>query len=170
LQRKKQGLIIDMMHSCNVVEGLLAPPEDAGCGAAGAAGVPTNPQDWAWARQLRYYSDMVSWLAVLSSSSAHLHFPTWQSSLLQDSCGTAAAWPTCLAFSVHCVSCQPVDLAAHTGWPSYRVNGSGQPGLHLGVCWQRTQASHHTTHRQVSVRSTAFSGAGHNMQHARRCV
>lgn len=59
LQQKKQSLIIDMMHSCNVVEGLLL-PEDTAARAAGPVGVPTCPKDWAWARQLKYYADAVS--------------------------------------------------------------------------------------------------------------
>jgi hypothetical protein len=59
LQQKKQSLIIDMMHSCNMVEGLLV-PEDTAAGAAGPVGVPTCPKDWAWARQLKYYADVVS--------------------------------------------------------------------------------------------------------------
>jgi hypothetical protein len=63
LQTKKQSLIIDLMHSCNVVEGLLA-PEASGAGAAGFVERPTNPKDWAWLRQLRYYADVVSQGAV----------------------------------------------------------------------------------------------------------
>lgn len=59
LQMKKQSLIIDMMHSCNVVEGLLA-PEDGAAGTDGPVGVPTSPKDWAWTRQLKYYADAVS--------------------------------------------------------------------------------------------------------------
>lgn len=58
LQTKKQSLIIDMMHSCNVVEGLLAPAEGH-AGAPEGAGVPTHPKDWAWARQLKYYANEV---------------------------------------------------------------------------------------------------------------
>jgi hypothetical protein len=51
-----------MMHSCNVVEGLLAPTEWAGAAASAAAagGVPTSVKDWAWTRQMRYYADLVS--------------------------------------------------------------------------------------------------------------
>lgn len=59
LQQKKQSLIIDMMHSCNVVEGLLS-PQDTAAGAARPVGVPTSPKDWTWARQLKYYADVVS--------------------------------------------------------------------------------------------------------------
>lgn len=51
LQLKKQGLIIDLMHSCDVVEGLL--------GSSNGQRPPTSPEDWAWARQLRYYSTQV---------------------------------------------------------------------------------------------------------------
>jgi hypothetical protein len=58
LQTKKQSLIIDLMHSCNVVEGLLA-PEASGSGAAGFVERPTSPKDWAWSRQLRYYANVV---------------------------------------------------------------------------------------------------------------
>lgn len=58
LQTKKQSLIIDMMHSCNVVEALLA-PEGGPAGAPEHAGLPTSPKDWAWARQLKYYADAV---------------------------------------------------------------------------------------------------------------
>lgn len=63
LQMKKQSLIIDMMHSCNVVEGLLAPTTDA-AGAASAGGVPTSVKDWAWTRQRRYYADLVGVVGV----------------------------------------------------------------------------------------------------------
>lgn len=59
LQVKKQSLIIDIMHSCNVVEGLLAPEGSVG-GAAGPEAMPTSPNDWVWVRQLKYYADTVS--------------------------------------------------------------------------------------------------------------
>lgn len=59
LQTKKQSLIIDLMHSCNVVEGLLV-PEASGAGAAGFVERPSSPKDWAWSRQLRYYANVVS--------------------------------------------------------------------------------------------------------------
>jgi hypothetical protein len=72
LQLKKQGLIIDLMHACNVVEGLLAGGDLAGNSSAMAAGkaapaMPTSPEDWAWARQLRYYVDQASPSAVPAS-------------------------------------------------------------------------------------------------------
>jgi hypothetical protein len=65
LQLKKQGLIIDLMHACDVVEGLLGSGSGSGSGIGGAAhaggseGVPRSPEDWAWAKQLRYYAAQV---------------------------------------------------------------------------------------------------------------
>lgn len=74
LQTKKQSLIIDLMHSCNVVEGLLA-PEASGAGAAGFVERPTSPKDWAWSRQLRYYADVVRrevFQALVQATGTHL--------------------------------------------------------------------------------------------------
>eukprot|EP00879_Flechtneria_rotunda_P022050 GHRR01023264.1.p1 GENE.GHRR01023264.1~~GHRR01023264.1.p1 ORF type:complete len:267 (+),score=88.06 GHRR01023264.1:122-802(+) len=51
LQLKKQALIIDLMHSCDVVEGLLA---------GDGSGPPTSTEDWAWSKQLRYYAMQAS--------------------------------------------------------------------------------------------------------------
>lgn len=70
MQLKKQGLIIDMMHSCNVVEGLLAPCREDGSssnssGLGGGAGVPTSPKDWAWTRQLKYYASAVRYSSLV---------------------------------------------------------------------------------------------------------
>jgi hypothetical protein len=64
LQLKKQGLIIDLMHACDVVEGLLGSSSSssgfsAGAKAGGSEGVPRSPEDWAWAKQLRYYAAQV---------------------------------------------------------------------------------------------------------------
>lgn len=49
LQLRKQSLIVDQMHACDVVEGLL----DA------KGGPPASAADWGWARQLRYYLEQV---------------------------------------------------------------------------------------------------------------
>jgi hypothetical protein len=66
LQLKKQGLIIDLMHACDVVEGLLGSGSGSGHGIGGGAnaggsegGVPRSPEDWTWAKQLRYYAAQV---------------------------------------------------------------------------------------------------------------
>lgn len=76
LQLKKQSLIIDMMHSCNVVEGLLA-PEDGPGGTAGPAAAPTSTKDWAWSRQLRYYADAVSFWLQGSAVNGNGRGPSW---------------------------------------------------------------------------------------------
>jgi hypothetical protein len=80
LQLKKQALIIDLMHSCNVVEGLLGdggngggravrPSSDQGGGLlCSPAGPPTSMSDWAWARQLRYYAEQVRVFGCLPGS------------------------------------------------------------------------------------------------------
>jgi hypothetical protein len=47
LQLKKQGLIIDLMHQCDVAEQL-------------AALQPSKASDWEWSRQLRFYGSQAS--------------------------------------------------------------------------------------------------------------
>jgi hypothetical protein len=75
LQLKKQGLIIDLMHACDVVEGLLG----GGSGSAGAVGsdnVPRSPEDWAWAKQLRYYAAQVCFFGAGASGSWYMCLQT----------------------------------------------------------------------------------------------
>eukprot|EP00878_Enallax_costatus_P024703 GHUV01026383.1.p1 GENE.GHUV01026383.1~~GHUV01026383.1.p1 ORF type:complete len:1576 (+),score=459.42 GHUV01026383.1:1611-6338(+) len=77
LQLKKQGLIIDLMHSCNVVEGLL--------GTEGGEAPPRSPGDWVWTRQLRYYAEQVSYQLVIVLRYDKLHC-TSEAAVLQGLC------------------------------------------------------------------------------------
>ncbi len=50
LQLKKQALVMDLLHYCQVVDMLVAENGGAGVGAV---------SDWTWQRQLRYYQVQV---------------------------------------------------------------------------------------------------------------
>jgi hypothetical protein len=59
LQRRKQALIIDQLHACDVVDGLLGVTmtntATTNTAQFATSTIPTSPSDWEWARQLRYY-------------------------------------------------------------------------------------------------------------------
>jgi hypothetical protein len=62
LQLKKQGLIIDLMHQCDVAEQL-------------AALQPSKASDWEWSRQLRFYGSQASAAACGTKGVAESRLP-----------------------------------------------------------------------------------------------